>query len=160
MSNTWGFQYGPSDLPPVTELEGLTDVGISDPANGQPLVFNSTTNQWVNSNTVALPSIFVSNASGAQTIDFAQAESWRFSITGNVQFTVVNWPPSNQLARVTIEITNTGAFNVTSWPSGTIWSGGSVPTVTTGSGSKDLFVLISFDGGSTVFGTIAGQNYS
>ena len=40
------------------------------------------------------------------------------------------------------------------------WPGGSVPTVTQSAGKIDIYSFVTFDGGSTIFGVIGGQNFS
>lgn len=60
-----------------------------------------------------------------------------------------------------LDISNTGAFNITGWPAGTIWAGGAgPPTITSGAGKRDVIILMTPDGGTTVMGSIAGQNYA
>jgi hypothetical protein len=96
----------------------------------------------------------------AVSIDRASGEMVRLSLTGTVaSFAVTGWPASGILARLVLEIINTGAFNITSWPVGTLWSGGVPPTLTPGANKKDIVVLTTFDGGATIYGSIVGQDY-
>jgi hypothetical protein len=55
-------------------LAGLSDVSISGPTNGQPLVYNSTSGKWENSST--LVANLTGNASTATTASFAVTASY------------------------------------------------------------------------------------
>jgi len=73
--------------PPVTTIGGLSDVSITSPANGQPLVFSTTDSKWHNGGTMLAPVI----------TDSASTSSWDFgaetmSIGGSV---VLNWSGAN-----------------------------------------------------------------
>ena len=61
---------------------------------------------------------------------------------------------------MTLIVTNGGAFSMSGWPSGTKWPAASPPVLTSGSGKRDVYVLMTIDGGTTILGSIAGQNYS
>lgn len=73
--------------------------------------------------------------------------------------TISGWPPAGTTGKVRLAITNTGAFNISGWPTGTIWPGGVAPTITSGAGKRDLVLLMSDDGGVTIFGSTVGQDY-
>lgn len=75
-------------------------------------------------------------------------------------FNVTNAPPSGSLGKLILEITNAGAFNITDWPGTTVWAGGTAPTVTSGNGKKDTFVLTTVDGGTNWRGYVTAQNMS
>ena len=136
----------------------LSDVSVSGAATGQVLTWNGTA--WANRSKADLPCGSLTAHTGSVTLDRNNGEVQRVQLTGNVTLSVTNWPASGQLGRLVLEIQNTGAYNITAWPSGTIWPGGVAPTVTSGSGKKDIIILMSFDGGTTIYGSAAGQNYS
>src|SRR5271166_2016050 len=126
-------------------LENLTDVTVTSAAAGQPLVWNGAA--WLNTSKVDLPAGSLITSTGTVALDRNNGEVQRLSLTGNTTLTVANWPAANQMGRLVLEVQNTGAFNIT-WPTGTKWPGGAAPTVTSGSGKRDLFVLMTFDGGT------------
>jgi hypothetical protein len=132
---------------------------IANPIVSQALVYDSS-GFFINSNKVDLPCGGQISVNGSVTINRANGEFQRISLTGDAVINVSSWPTSNQVARLTLEIENTGSFDITGWPPGTVWPGGSAPTITTGGSGKDLIVLMSFNGGSTIYGTVAGQAYS
>jgi hypothetical protein len=98
-------------------------------------------------------------ANGATTIDWTAGELQTVTLTGNASFSVINWPATGALAKLVLQIKNTGAFNVTGWPSGTVWPGGVPPVITSGAGKTDVVVLMTPDAGATVLGSIVGQDY-
>jgi Collagen triple helix repeat (20 copies) len=98
-------------------------------------------------------------ATGATTINWANGEVQQVSLTANATIAVSNWPASGNWAKLVLQIANTGAFNITAWPAGTLWPGGTLPTITSGSGKKDVIILATPDGGTTIYGSIAGQDY-
>lgn len=74
--------------------------------------------------------------------------------------TVTGWPAAGTRGRLRMEIVNGGAFNITGWPTGTIWPGGTAPTITSGSGKRDMIELTTNNGGTTIYGRVLGQNFS
>ena len=40
------------------------------------------------------------------------------------------------------------------------WPGGSVPVVTQATGATDIYSFMTFDGGTTLYGVVGGQNFS
>lgn len=98
-------------------------------------------------------------ANGATTVNWANGEVQKLSLTGNATLAVSNWPASGNFAKLVLDISNGGAFNITAWPSGTIWAGGTAPTITSGAGKRDVILLTTLDGGATILGSVVGQNY-
>lgn len=115
--------------------------------------------------TVDWPDIYLTaygqvNVSGAASLDRTNGECQRISIVGNVtSLTISNFGIAGKLRKLVLEIWNTGDYTFT-WPVGTIWPGGVPVTVTSGAGSKDLVVLLTVDGGTTIYGTVVGQSYA
>lgn len=72
-------------------------------------------------------------------------------------FAVTNCPAAGSLGKLTLEVANTGAYNITAWPGTVIWPSGTAPTVTSGSGKKDTYLLTTLDGGTTWRGYIVAQ---
>lgn len=54
-----------------------------------------------------------------------------------------------------LEQGSSGGASVT-WPTGTMWSGGNTPTLSTAAGAIDVITLTTFNGGTTWFGFVAG----
>lgn len=107
-----------------------------------------------------LPAYAQTTATGSVTLDRNNGECQRLSVTGNVTgLTINNFGISGSLCKLVLEIWNTGAYTFT-WPAGTVWPGGIAPVLTSGSGKKDVVVLMTMDAGTTVYGTVVGQNFT
>jgi hypothetical protein len=102
---------------------------------------------------------FAVTATGATALNLANGEVQTINLTGNATLTASGWPASGTWAKLVLQISNTGAFNITSWPTGVIWPGGTAPTITSGAGKRDCVILMSADGGVTVWGSVVGQDY-
>jgi hypothetical protein len=136
----------------------LAGVAVTAPQPGEPLVYNGL--DWINTNVVDMPCGNLQPVSGTITINRSLGEVQRFSMVGNTTLTnITGWPTTGQFARTVLEIENTGGFTW-AWPS-FLWPDGVVPVVSLGiSGtSRDVYIAVSFDGGSTVYGNVIGQNY-
>lgn len=100
----------------------------------------------------------ITAAAAALSIDMNKG--WYVSLSlgiGVTSVAVTNWPASGSLGKLTLEIANTGAFNMAGWPGTTIWAGGAAPTITSGAGKKDTIMLTSTDGGSNFRGYVVSQ---
>jgi len=104
---------------------------------------------------LTVPSVVTAN--GATTVNWQNGEYQQVSLTANATIAVSNWPATGNFAKLVLDITNAGSFNVTSWPAGTIWAGGTVPTIT--ASGRDLIMLVTANGGTTVLGNVVGQGY-
>jgi len=100
-------------------------------------------------------------AGASLNIDMAGGGDIELTLGATVtSFTVTSWPASGNLGRLLLEVTNGGAFNITAWPGTTIWPSGVGPTLTSGSGKKDTFLLTSNDGGVNFRGYVIGLDMS
>lgn len=100
------------------------------------------------------------NASGAQALDLANQSYFAYTLTGNVTFSFSNVPGAGSAICVTLELTQDGTGGRTiTWPGSVVWPSGLAPTPTATAGKRDIFTLMSRDGGTTWFGFVAGQNY-
>lgn len=80
------------------------------------------------------------------------------SLRSNVSsaFTISNWPAAGSLGKLTLDITSTGAYNISQWPGTTLWPGNGAPTITPS--GRDIIMLTSTDGGNTFLGYTVAQN--
>lgn len=128
---------------PDDELQLVMSVSAQGPPGSQELRVNEVASA---TNTV---------------IDYAKGSWQHLTLVGNVNsLSVSNWPPSGKAARLVLQITNTGSFAINGWPPGTLWPNGAPPIITPGAGKQDLVVLSSGSGGSPIFGSVAGQDFS
>ena len=110
----------------------------------------------------------VTSVSGVVSLDLAQANSFTVTIQEAIsQFTLLNPPDDASSFTVAVSQDATGGYAVgidTFKDSGgsaipVYWSGSVVPIVTTTASKTDIYSFITFDGGSTLYGVPAGQNF-
>jgi len=110
--------------------------------------------------TVTSDSLAVATATLA--LDLALGNS--FAVTLNADVTAVtfsHWPASPGDQRIAVYVVQgASARTIAGWPAAVKWPGGTPPTLTAAAGAIDCLVFESFDAGATIFGNIAGQNYS
>lgn len=102
----------------------------------------------------------VTQSGASLTINHALGEICDLSLTADItSMTISNPYAAGYQTKIVLEVDNTGAFNITGWPSGTVAPGGTFPTITSGSGKKDRYLLSSWDHGTTWFLDVIGQDY-
>lgn len=149
----WSIAYNNSTS--AWEPVELAIVDITTPAIGEIIAHNGTS--FVNSKKADLPAGSIT-LNGPTTIARATVgEVARGNLTANATLTITGWPSAGQIGKLTLEVTNNGAFGIT-WPTGSIAPGGTLPTVTSGAGKKDIYLLTTFDGGSTTYVLTVAQN--
>ena len=109
----------------------------------------------------------VSSASNNVNIDLSRAQNFTLTTTENVsQFTLINTP--DEVTTFTIKIVqgstgrNVGIDTFKNSGGDLIpvyWPGGVLPVVTVGAGKSDIYSFKSFDGCSTLYGVVGGQNF-
>jgi hypothetical protein len=99
----------------------------------------------------------VGNSGTALTLDASSTSGYikTVTLTGNCTFTFTG-ATSGQAARLELVLTQdgTGSRTVT-WPGSVQWASGVAPVLKTAAGAVDRFVLTSYNGGTTWFGTPA-----
>jgi hypothetical protein len=56
-----------------------------------------------------------------------------------------------------VTVGNATAYTIT-WPAAVKWPGGTAPTVTTTNTKRDIYQFVTYDGGTTIYAIIVGQN--
>jgi hypothetical protein len=100
--------------------------------------------------------IDLGSISGTHTFDLSAAQSYTFTLVGNLTVAFTNFPAGT--SAVLFKMTNAGAFTIT-WPTTapvTKWTGASVP-VWTGAGGVDRVAFITDDDGVSVHGVVVGK---
>lgn len=101
-----------------------------------------------------------SSSSGTLTLAYGSGPNFNTTLTENVTtLTITGWPASGTEGKIRLRITQDTTARTVAFTS-VKWVGGSAPTVSTGSGAEDIYVLTSDDGGTNIYGHIVGQNYS
>ncbi len=75
-------------------------------------------------------------------------------------YTFVTPEASGYVSAITLKVTQDSTARTITWPSSVDWAGGTAPTLSTGSGDVDIFVFVTYDGGTTYYGFTAGQDMS
>ena len=138
----------------MNEVERFTGVGYLSLTGGTlsgPLIANAPIDN---------KSQVVSQSGATLAINRALGEYCTLAMSSSITtMTATGWPTSGTRGRIRIEIVNGGAFTITGWPTGTIWPGGTAPTITSGSGKRDIVELTTNNGGTTIYGRVLGQDF-
>ena len=100
------------------------------------------------------------NKSGTVNLDTSTANNFRIRLTGNTTVNFTNVPVDGNNSSADIYSTQiiikngTGGASLT-WNGNIKWPGGSTPSRTTANGAEDIWVFISYDGGSNWYGNLA-----
>ncbi len=95
------------------------------------------------------------NVNAANTCDLSVSNYFRAVMTASAQFTFINAPSSGTAQQFSLLIMQnaTGGYSPT-FANTVYWAGGSIPPATTAANSRDLWTFITYDGGSTYWGTL------
>lgn len=97
-------------------------------------------------------------AAATTTINRALGENVGLALGVNVTSVVVtNWAAAGVTGKVRLVIVSSGAFTISGWPAGTRWPGGTAPVLTPS--GRDIILLMSDDAGTTIYGSVVGQDY-
>lgn len=93
---------------------------------------------------------------GTVGIDLANGNSFYGALTGNTTFTMTGFTSGKECEFV-LEITQDTTARSVTWPAAVKWSGGTIPSLSTASGARDVFTFRSRDGGTTIGGFQIGK---
>lgn len=103
------------------------------------------------------PYVAIATSGTAQTISMASAGVVDITLTANCTLTLSGAVSGAAFsARLVLRQDSVGSRLVT-WPSGTKWTFGVAPSLSTAANSIDEVVLTTFDGGTTVFGDFVAK---
>ena len=96
---------------------------------------------------------------GTYTVDMSTANIFNITLTGSTTFTFSNPATSGTTSNFLLAITQGGSGSYTAtWPASVKWPNASTPTLTTTVGKVDIFNFITFDGGTTYYGSLSLAN--
>lgn len=151
--SNWDIAWGQLGLTNMWDVSVTKSVDI----NGHYLKWNNDDSVFDVGKPTEIPTTY-SLVSGAITIDRKNGEIVSLNLSNDITgMTVTNWPASGIFGRLVLEINNAGNYAITSWPTGTVWPGGVAPTLSNG---IDIIILMTLNGGSTIYGSVAGKNFS
>jgi len=143
---------------------GADNIGVA--ANGAKVLDISTTGLVV-TGVIGTPTLSAyretttTNAAvtGTFTVDMAVANIFNLTQTGSTTYTFSNPATSGTTSNFLIAIKQGGVGSFTAtWPASVKFPNGSTPVLTTAVGKVDIFNFISFDGGTTYFGSLSLAN--
>jgi len=98
--------------------------------------------------------------SGVLRINCASGNVFHVSLNAAItSITFSNIPTTGIAYGLTLAFTADGTARAVTWPSAVKWAGGTAPTLTSTSAKVDIFVLTTWDAGTTWYAMIGGQNF-
>ena len=99
----------------------------------------------------------ITSSSNAATINLRDGDNFTHTLTENVTYTFSNPAASGKVSAFSLKVTQDSSARTITWPSSIDWAAATAPTLTTTSGGVDVFVFVTYDGGTTYYGFTAGQ---
>ena len=133
--------------------------------NGTELAFTAagTAGQVLTSNGASAPTWgsagTVTSASVASANGFAGSVATATTTPAITSITFSNIPTTGTAYGLTLAFTADGTARAVTWPAAVKWSGGTAPTLTSTNAKVDIFVLTTWDGGTTWYAMTGGQNF-
>ena len=98
-------------------------------------------------------------ASGVLALNCASGNVFAVSLNAAItSITFSNIPTSGNAFGLTLAFTADGTPRTISWPASVKWPSGTAPTMTSTSAKVDIFVLTTWDAGTTWYAMVGGQN--
>lgn len=103
----------------------------------------------------------ITSSSNAVTFDMESGNHASLTLTENVTtFTFSNWTATGNVSPRLLRVIQDSTARTITWPAAVKWAAGVAPTLSTGSGDVDMFLFQTWDGGTTIYGSIVGQDFS
>ena len=99
-------------------------------------------------------------SAGALALNCALGNVFHVSLNAAItSLTFSNIPASGSAYGLTLAFTMDGTARAVTWPAAVKWVGGTAPTLTSTNAKVDIFVLTTWDAGTTWYSMIGGQNF-
>lgn len=103
------------------------------------------------------------NSGSTETLNWSTSAFFQITSSSTANFTVAfsNIPASGKFAQIMVlyKASSSGGVNIT-WPASVKWSSGAVPQTPAGPNQDQLYQFFTFDGGTSVYGAVVGQNFA
>tara|TARA_B100000902_G_scaffold399133_1_gene468582 strand:- start:1404 stop:4163 length:2760 start_codon:yes stop_codon:yes gene_type:complete len=99
----------------------------------------------------------ITSSSNAASINLRDSDNFTHTLTENVTYTFSNPAASGRVSAFTLKVIQDSSARTITWPSSVDWAAATAPTLSTGSGNVDVFVFVTYDGGTNYYGFTAGQ---
>lgn len=98
-------------------------------------------------------------SSGTLTLDCSAGNVFAVSLNANITtLSFSNVPTSGTAYSLTLALTADGTARTVTWGTAVKWPSATAPTLTSTNAKVDTFVLTTWDGGTTWYAFVAGQN--
>ena len=152
-TNVATFLATPSSANLAAALTDETGSGLAVFATS-PTLTSATITSLVETKTA--PSI----SSGTLTLNCALGNVFAVSLNAAITtLTISNIPTTGNAFGITLAFTMDGTARAVTWGAAIKWSGGTSPTLTSTNAKVDIFVLTTWDGGTTWYAMTGGQNF-
>jgi hypothetical protein len=99
----------------------------------------------------------ITSSSNAATLNLQDGTNFTHTLSEDVTYTFSNPAASGRVSAFTLKVTQDSTARTITWPTTVDWKNASAPTLSTTSGAVDVFVFITYDGGTNYYGFTAGQ---
>jgi hypothetical protein len=99
-------------------------------------------------------------SSGTLTLNCSLGNVFAVSLNAAITtLTISNIPTTGNAFGITLAFVCDGTARAVTWPAAVKWAGGTAPTLTSTNAKVDIFVLTTWDGGTTWYAMTGGQNF-
>ena len=152
-TNVATFLATPSSANLAAALTDETGTGLAVFATS-PTLTTATITSLVETKTA--PTI----SSGTLTLNCSLGNVFAVSLNAAITtLTISNIPTTGNAFGITLAFTMDGTARAVTWGAAIKWSGGTAPTLTSTNAKVDIFVLTTWDGGTTWYAMVGGQNF-
>jgi len=99
----------------------------------------------------------ITSSSNAATINLRDGDNFTHTLSENVTYTFSNPAASGKVSAFSLKVIQDSSARTITWPGSVDWAAATAPTLTATSGGVDVFVFVTYDGGTTYYGFTAGQ---
>ena len=102
-------------------------------------------------------STVITSSSNAATINLRDGDNFTHTLSENVTYTFSNPAASGKVSAFSLKVIQDSSARTITWPGSVDWAAATAPTITATSGGVDVFVFVTYDGGTIYYGFTAGQ---
>jgi hypothetical protein len=102
----------------------------------------------------------ISSSSNAATINLRDGDNFEHTLTEAVTYTFSNPASSGRVSAFTLKVkqdSSASGYAIT-WPSSVDWPSATAPTQSSSANAIDVYVFVTYDGGTIYYGFVAGQD--
>jgi len=98
------------------------------------------------------------SVSGTVTLNLNDGNVHSLTQTGNITIAFSNWPASGTNGSITLIAHHDSTERTWTWPASVVWPDAKPPDMN-GTDTTTILTFTTIDGGTTVYGFVAGQNF-